>query len=878
MPALERRRPAMKRVFLLAPVFLLILACSGMPPAERAGAGPEARRQLQELMERWLAALQHRDLDLMIQAYWPEAERVVLQPGREEQHFRGLDAIREAQMHIFDREPQLRQLRYGEPHREIGPSRALYVYQVEGPGIRYRERFELERRGDRWGIILQVLEVGGLEPERPGMGPGETRVASDFQAWADANSDGRLDPPERQRLVEAVHRLVAEPHPVESPPDEKFDLDRNGQIDPSEVFLARNVLFREQFRLLYRYPGAPAPEFDENRDGSINLAEVDWIPSFLFSPELRQPREARDPIGRRLDLDGNGRVESREVEEYTGRLLLVGSLLPLPAVPEPREPDKPGVFAYLDLDQNGSLEPVEVQDLVHLVRATLGEMEHAADNPLGRYFDTNRDGRLDARETVRARQRFMQALVRPGTEVELERAKRLIDRNQDGKVDDEEMAMAAEQLFQMQELPEPRQATSALDRQLDQNKDGRVDQEELQRGRDLLIRAAALAWLGTPEDGEEPWRVATVLDELADLDGDGLVGPEENRTAMRSLQEPHRVGNPFDERIDFNGNGEVEPLELVRARRAGAVSREAQVARDLPVATAIDGYLDLDGNGKVEREEIARVVRLFRSGQMGETLPGRWQELLDLDRNGLVSRDELLAGAEMYLRPHPVNANFKLDRQLDANSDGFVAPEEIGITAGYSPGAELPGFDQRIEQLGWEEEMATAPAREAGPEAEAREQPRVAAESTKGQARFESEYYKKLGTIQDRKLAVVGISSGTKNVDAETAGGVKVFIENAFVNVGKVRVVDRQNIDKIVKEYEFQQSDLTDEATAVKIGKLSGADIIVIGSISYVGSKYYLNIKLIAVETGEIIGSSIDDAQEADDFYEMCNEAVYKLF
>jgi PBP1b-binding outer membrane lipoprotein LpoB len=154
----------------------------------------------------------------------------------------------------------------------------------------------------------------------------------------------------------------------------------------------------------------------------------------------------------------------------------------------------------------------------------------------------------------------------------------------------------------------------------------------------------------------------------------------------------------------------------------------------------------------------------------------------------------------------------------------------------------------------------------------------VAAESTKGQARFESEYYKKLGTIQDRKLAVVGISSGTKNVDAETAGGVKVFIENAFVNVGKVRVVDRQNIDKIVKEYEFQQSDLTDEATAVKIGKLSGADIIVIGSISYVGSKYYLNIKLIAVETGEIIGSSIDDAQEADDFYEMCNEAVYKLF
>jgi hypothetical protein len=132
--------------------------------------------------------------------------------------------------------------------------------------------------------------------------------------------------------------------------------------------------------------------------------------------------------------------------------------------------------------------------------------------------------------------------------------------------------------------------------------------------------------------------------------------------------------------------------------------------------------------------------------------------------------------------------------------------------------------------------------------------------------------------IQDKKLAVVGITSGTKNIDEETAGGVMVFIENAFVNVGKVRVVDRQNIAKIVTEYEFQASDLTDESTAVEIGKLSGADIIVIGSISYVGKQYYLNIKLISVETAEIIGSSIDAAEDATGFYEMCNQAVYKLF
>ncbi|MBA7692874.1 hypothetical protein ES703_101446 [subsurface metagenome] len=91
-------------------------------------------------------------------------------------------------------------------------------------------------------------------------------------------------------------------------------------------------------------------------------------------------------------------------------------------------------------------------------------------------------------------------------------------------------------------------------------------------------------------------------------------------------------------------------------------------------------------------------------------------------------------------------------------------------------------------------------------------------------------------------------------------------------------MIDHYNIAKIVKEYEFQQRDLTDESTAVQIGKLAGADIIVIDSINYLGNKFYLNVKLINVETGEIIGSRIADAEDATGFYNMVNDAVYKLF
>ena len=103
-------------------------------------------------------------------------------------------------------------------------------------------------------------------------------------------------------------------------------------------------------------------------------------------------------------------------------------------------------------------------------------------------------------------------------------------------------------------------------------------------------------------------------------------------------------------------------------------------------------------------------------------------------------------------------------------------------------------------------------------------------------------------------------------------------MENAFVNVGKVKVIDRANIQEIFKEYKFQSSGVIDETTAVEIGKRSGADIIVIGSINRVGGIFYLNIKLIAVQTAEIVGSSIGQAADATEFLEMTNQAVYKLF
>ena len=76
----------------------------------------------------------------------------------------------------------------------------------------------------------------------------------------------------------------------------------------------------------------------------------------------------------------------------------------------------------------------------------------------------------------------------------------------------------------------------------------------------------------------------------------------------------------------------------------------------------------------------------------------------------------------------------------------------------------------------------------------------------------------------------------------------------------------------------FQLSGMVDEETAVELGQMSGADVIALGEISQLGKIYYLNVKLITVETAEIISSSISQTGDPSGFLEMANQVVNKLF
>ncbi|MCX7024843.1 MAG: RICIN domain-containing protein [Spirochaetes bacterium] len=132
----------------------------------------------------------------------------------------------------------------------------------------------------------------------------------------------------------------------------------------------------------------------------------------------------------------------------------------------------------------------------------------------------------------------------------------------------------------------------------------------------------------------------------------------------------------------------------------------------------------------------------------------------------------------------------------------------------------------------------------------------------------------KLASMASKKLAVAPVSTVNRDITAETLLVVQDFLIHAFVNYSQSAVLDRGSVEKLLAEYEFQTSDLADTSKAVQLGKLAGADAIVIGSLNMVGSTYYLTVKLVSVSTGEILATAIGEGEDASSFLEMCMAAV----
>jgi curli biogenesis system outer membrane secretion channel CsgG len=114
--------------------------------------------------------------------------------------------------------------------------------------------------------------------------------------------------------------------------------------------------------------------------------------------------------------------------------------------------------------------------------------------------------------------------------------------------------------------------------------------------------------------------------------------------------------------------------------------------------------------------------------------------------------------------------------------------------------------------------------------------------------------------------------------------GVADMLITALVKTGEFNVVERKELDKVLAEQHLGQSGAVTAQTAPSIGKLLGVDLLVLGSISELGTKdrnisgganlfgakvnsktarAAVDIRLVNTTTGEIVAAATEEGTES---------------
>jgi hypothetical protein len=89
-------------------------------------------------------------------------------------------------------------------------------------------------------------------------------------------------------------------------------------------------------------------------------------------------------------------------------------------------------------------------------------------------------------------------------------------------------------------------------------------------------------------------------------------------------------------------------------------------------------------------------------------------------------------------------------------------------------------------------------------------------------------------------------------------------------------LVDRSTLDSVLKEHELNLTGLVDADTAVHVGKLVGAQILITGKIFLVDKSIFLTAKLIGTETS-LVDGIIVKGQQGDDLGDLMIKLSQKI-
>jgi hypothetical protein len=104
-------------------------------------------------------------------------------------------------------------------------------------------------------------------------------------------------------------------------------------------------------------------------------------------------------------------------------------------------------------------------------------------------------------------------------------------------------------------------------------------------------------------------------------------------------------------------------------------------------------------------------------------------------------------------------------------------------------------------------------------------------------------------------IAVLNISANEK----DTAVFIMEELEFQLLESGRFKIVDRRSLDAIRAERNFQMSGAVSDESAVSIGNMLGANIVITGALSGSAAARRLTLKALDVQSAEIVASAREE-------------------
>lgn len=115
--------------------------------------------------------------------------------------------------------------------------------------------------------------------------------------------------------------------------------------------------------------------------------------------------------------------------------------------------------------------------------------------------------------------------------------------------------------------------------------------------------------------------------------------------------------------------------------------------------------------------------------------------------------------------------------------------------------------------------------------------------------------------LEPGELGNLAVIPFTDSISGESDRFSQYFAEEmitALLLLGEseLKIFERSQINSIMKEAEFNSSGMVLEDSAMELGRMVGADTLIVGSFKTAGEQLRINCRLVKVESGQILSAA----------------------